>query len=206
MTTNVDTYFTDGCGRCALGGTPECKVHKWQQELVILRSYLLDCGLGEEAKWGMPCYTFQNNNLILLSAFKDYCSLNFFKGALLSNADGLLESLTENVQSARVIKFTNVQEVIERENGIKTCIYEAIEVEKAGLKVVLKKTSEFEVPSELQQKLDENPVFKSAFESLTPGRQRGYLLFFAAPKQSKTRVTRIENAMPQIFNGKGIHD
>jgi uncharacterized protein YdeI (YjbR/CyaY-like superfamily) len=206
MTKQVDTYFIDGCGRCALGGTPECKVHKWQQELATLRQYLLDCGLEEVAKWGMPCYTFQNNNLILLSAFKDYCSLNFFKGALLSNADGLLESLTENVQSARVIKFTNVQEVIERENGIKTCIYEAIEVEKEGLKVVMKKTADFEVPEELQQKLEGNPAFKTAFEALTPGRQRGYLLFFAAPKQSKTRISRIENAMPQIFNGKGIHD
>jgi uncharacterized protein YdeI (YjbR/CyaY-like superfamily) len=206
MTKQVDTYFIDGCGRCALGGTPECKVHKWQQELATLRQYLLDCGLEEVAKWGMPCYTFQNNNLILLSAFKDYCSLNFFKGALLSNADGLLESLTENVQSARVIKFTNVQEVIERENSIKNSIFEAIEVEKEGLKVVLKKTADFEVPEELQQKLEENPAFKTAFEALTPGRQRGYLLFFAAPKQSKTRISRIENAMPHIFNGKGIHD
>jgi uncharacterized protein YdeI (YjbR/CyaY-like superfamily) len=206
MTKQVDTYFIDGCGRCALGGTPECKVHKWQQELATLRQYLLDCGLEEVAKWGMPCYTFQNNNLILLSAFKDYCSLNFFKGALLSNSDGLLESLTENVQSARVIKFTNVQEVIERENSIKNSIYEAIEVEKEGLKVVMKKTADFEVPEELQQKLEGNPAFKTAFEALTPGRQRGYLLFFAAPKQSKTRISRIENAMPQIFNGKGIHD
>jgi uncharacterized protein YdeI (YjbR/CyaY-like superfamily) len=206
MTKNVEVYFTDGCGRCALGGTPQCKVNKWPKELSLLRNFILDCGLTEESKWGVPCYTFQNKNVLILSALNEYVCIGFFKGALLSNTNGLLIQQTENMQAERQLRFTNLQEIIKHENTIKEYIFEAIEVEKTGLKVVLKKTSDLEIPAELQYKFDENAAFKSAFEALTPGRQRGYLLFFSAPKQSKTRVSRIENSVLQIFNGKGIHD
>jgi uncharacterized protein YdeI (YjbR/CyaY-like superfamily) len=206
MTTHVDVYFTDGCGRCALGGTPQCKVHKWEKELAVLRSFILDCGLTEESKWGVPCYTFEKNNILILSALNAYCTIGFFKGALLADTHGVLIQQTENMQAERQLRFTNVREIIERETMVKEYIFEAIEVEKAGLKVELKKTADFPIPEELQDKLAENPAFKTAFEALTPGRQKGYLLYFAAPKQAKTRVSRIENSMPQIFNGKGLHD
>jgi uncharacterized protein YdeI (YjbR/CyaY-like superfamily) len=206
MTTNVEVYFIDGCGRCALGGTPQCKVQKWQTELAILRSLILDCGLTETSKWGVPCYTFQNNNVLILSALNEYCTIGFFKGVLLVDTNGILIQQTENMQAERQLRFTNVREIVERETIVKEYIFEAIEVEKAGLKVEYKKTSEFPIPEELQHKLAENPAFKTAFEALTSGRQRGYLLYFSAPKQAKTRVSRIENSMPQIFNGKGLHD
>lgn len=206
MTTNVEVYFIDGCGRCALGGTPQCKVQKWQTELAILRSLILDCGLTETSKWGVPCYTFQNNNVLILSALNEYCTIGFFKGVLLVDTNGILIQQTENMQAERQLRFTNVREIVERETIVKEYIFEAIEVEKAGLKVEYKKISEFPIPEELQHKLAENPAFKTAFEALTPGRQRGYLLYFAAPKQAKTRVSRIENSMYQIFKGNGLHD
>jgi uncharacterized protein YdeI (YjbR/CyaY-like superfamily) len=206
MNQPVDFYFTTGCGRCSLWNTPQCKVHTWYEELAILRRFLLDCGLFETLKWRIPCYTFQENNVVLLSAFNDYCAVSFFKGALLSDADQRLIQQTENVQATRQLRFTRVSEILEQENSIKTYIFEAIEVEKAGLKVALKQTSDFAFPEELQQQFDKIPALKTAFEGLTPGRQRGYLLFFAAPKQSQTRTSRIEKSMPQIFNGKGVHD
>ncbi len=206
MTTNPEVYFIDGCGRCSLGGTPQCKVHTWKAELARVRALLLDCGLTEESKWGSPCYTYKGNNIILLSAFKEYCCISFFKGALLQDKKGILVQQTKNVQATRQVRFTNVKEIAAQENLLKSYIFEAIEIEKAGLKVALKKTSDYEIPEELLHIFSEDEIFKSAFYALTPGRQRGYLLHFAAPKQSKTRTSRIEKAKPDIFIGKGIHD
>ena len=206
MNPKVDVYFTAGCGRCPLVNTPQCKVHNWDTELKTLRTILLDCGLTEELKWSVPVYTFQKSNIVLLSAFNEYCALSFFKGALLNDAKGILIQQTENVQATRQIRFTNVREIVEMEHIIKAYIYEAVEVEKAGLKVNFKETSEFKIPEEFQNKLDEIPVLKTAFEALTPGRQRGYILYFSAPTQSKTREARVEKYMPQILNGKGLND
>ncbi|MEN7550475.1 YdeI family protein [Rapidithrix thailandica] len=182
------------------------KSQKWQDELGRLRTIALNCGLTEELKWGVPCYTFQKSNIVLIHEFKEYCAFLFHKGALLSDADGLLIQQTENVQAARQIRFTSLQEIEELESLLKTYIFEAIEVEKAGLKVEFKKTSEFNMPEEFQIKLEGNPDLKAAFEALTPGRQRGYLLHFSQAKQSKTRTSRIEKCIPQIFDGKGLND
>lgn len=182
------------------------KAEKWQEEFKKLRTIILGCGLAEELKWGHPCYTFQDSNIVLIHGFKEYCAMLFMKGALLKDAKGILIQQTENVQAARQIRFTNVREIVEMESVLKAYIKEAIEVEKAGLKVNLKKTSEFEVPEEFQKKLQEASALKTAFEALTPGRQRGYLLYFAAAKQSKTRESRIEKCMDLIFDGKGLND
>jgi uncharacterized protein YdeI (YjbR/CyaY-like superfamily) len=182
------------------------KAKKWQEELEKLRMIVLDCGLTEELKWGVPCYTFQKSNIVLIHVFKEYCAFLFFKGALLSDANGILIQQTENVQSARQVRFTSVQEIVEMEAIMKAYIYEAIEVQKAGLKVDLKKTTEFTIAKEFQKKLDEIPALKTAFYALTPGRQRGYLLYFSAAKQSKTREGRVEKSMQQILNGKGLND
>ena len=206
MNTNVDLYFTQGCGRCSLGGTPECKVHSWPKELAKLRAIVLECGLREESKWGVPCYTFEGSNVVLVSAFKEYCALSFFKGVLLKDAEDILDAPGENSQAARVIRFTNVQEIIELEPVLKAYIYEAVEVEKAGLKVELNDNAELVFPEELQMKLDENPALKTAFLALTPGRQRGYILYINGAKQSKTRLDRIEKYIQQILDGKGMYD
>ncbi|WPO79217.1 YdeI/OmpD-associated family protein [Flavobacterium sp. KACC 22761] len=179
---------------------------KWQEELEQMRVIALECQLTEELKWGNPCYTYQNNNVILIHAFKDYCAFLFFKGALLNDTDGILIQQSENVQAARHIRFTNLQEIIDLKSILKTYIYEAIEIEKAGLKVILKKTSDFPVSEEFQKKLDENPDLKKAFETLTPGRQRAYLLHFSQPKQSKTREARVEKHTQNILDGKGLND
>jgi len=192
MNPKVDFYFN--------------KAQKWQEELEQLRMIVLDCGLTEELKWGCPCYTFQQSNIVLIHVFKEYCALLFFKGALLNNADGLLIRQSENVQAARQIRFTHALEIIEQKAILKAYIHEAIEVEKAGLKVELKKTEEFPVPGELQSKLDSIPALKAAFEALTPGRQRAYILHFSQPKQPKTRETRVEKYMLQILSGKGLND
>ena len=192
MNPKVDFYFI--------------KAKKWQTELEQLRIIALDCGLIEELKWGVPCYTISKNNLVLIHAFKEYCALLFFKGALLNDAHGILIQQTENVQSARQIRFTSLKEIIEMEPIIKAYIYEAIEVEKAGLKVALKKTSEDHIPEEFQKKLDKNVALKTAFNALTPGRQRAYLFHFSQAKLSKTRESRIEKSMPQILKGKGLTD
>jgi uncharacterized protein YdeI (YjbR/CyaY-like superfamily) len=205
MNPKIDNYLTEGCGRCPLGGTPDCKVHQWTEELKKLRTIVLNCGLTEELKWGVPCYTLQNKNVVLVTAFKEFCALSFFKGSLLSDANRILEKPGENSQATRLIKFTSVQEIVELETVLKAYVLEAIEVEKAGLKVDFKKNPE-PIPEELQQKLDEDPFFKTAFEALTPGRQRGYILHFSQPKQSKTRVARIEKCIPKILNGEGLHD
>lgn len=201
----VDHYLDVGCGRCPLGNTPQCKVHKWRETLETLRSIVLDCGLTETVKWGVPCYMFQQSNLILLGAFNDYCALSFFKGALLKDPERILSKPGEHTQSARLIRFKNVQEIIALENTLKAYIFEAIENEKVGLKVAFAKHPE-PIPEELQQKMDEMPVFEAAFKALSPGRQRGYILYFSAPKQAQTRVSRIEKYQEQILQGKGLND
>ena len=182
------------------------KSKHWQEELQRLRTIILDCGLTEEVKWRVPCYTFQDSNVVLLGRFKESCVLSFVKGALLKDANSILIQQTENVQAARQIRFTNVRKIVEMEPILKAYIYEAIEVEKAGLKVNFKKTSEFKIPEEFQKKLDETPALKKAFAALTPGRQRGYLFYFSQPKQSKTRESRVEKCKQQILNGKGLND
>jgi uncharacterized protein YdeI (YjbR/CyaY-like superfamily) len=182
------------------------KAKKWQEEFEKLRMIILDCGLSEELKWGWPCYTFEKTNIVLIHGFKEYCALLFFKGALLKNANGILIQQTENVQAARQIRFTHVRKIVKMKTILKTYIHEAIEVEKAGLKVNFKKTSEFKIPEEFQNKLDETPALKKAFAALTPGRQRGYIFYFSQPKQSKTRESRVEKYMRQILNGKGLND
>ncbi|MET3877274.1 DUF1801 domain-containing protein [Chitinophaga sp. OAE865] len=179
---------------------------KWQKEQQQLRKIALGCGLTEELKWGCPCYTFDGNNIVLIHAFKEYCAFLFFKGALLHDADNLLIQQTENVQSARQIRFTNVKEITKLAPTLKAYIYEAIEVEKAGLKVKFKKPSQFAVAEEFQTKLDKMPALRKAFEALTPGRQRAYLLHFSSPKQSKTRESRVEKYLQQILDGKGLDD
>ena len=182
------------------------KTKKWQEEFEKLRMIILDCQLTEELKWGVPCYTFQKNNIVLIHVFKEYCALLFIKGALLNDANGILIQQTKDVQAGRQIRFTNVREIVEMETILKAYIYEAIEVEKAGLKVNFKKTTEFIIPEEFQNKLDEIPALKTAFDALTPGRQRAYILYFSAPKQSKTRESRVEKYMQLILNGKGLND
>lgn len=182
------------------------KAKKWRGEFEKLRMVCLDCGLTEELKWGKPCYTYQESNIVLIHGFKDYCALLFFKGALLKDPKGILVQQTENVQAARQIRFTNVREIVKMEPTLKAYIKEAIAVEKAGLEVSYKKSSEFIIPEEFQNRLDESPALKTAFHALTPGRQRGYLLFFSGAKQSKTREARIEKWVQQILNGKGLND
>lgn len=192
MNPKVDFYFD--------------KAEKWQKELEQLRTIALDCQLTEELKWGTPCYTLGKSNIVLIHHFKEYCAFLFFKGALLKDTDNILIQQSDNVQAARQIRFTNLKEITDQKDILKTYIYQAIEIEKAGLKVELKKTTEFEVSDEFQKKLDEMPDLKKAFHALTPGRQRAYLLNFSQPKQSKTREARVEKNIPNILNGKGLND
>ncbi|MGZ3763147.1 MAG: YdeI/OmpD-associated family protein [Mucilaginibacter sp.] len=182
------------------------KATKWQEEYEKLRTIALDCGLTEELKWGCPCYTLNKQNIVLIHGFKEYCAYLFFKGALLNDAEGILIQQTKDVQSARQIRFSSLLEIVDLEATLKAYIHEAIEVEKAGLKVELKKTADFHIPEEFQSKLDHIPALKTAFESLTPGRQRGYLFYFSQAKQSKTREARVEKCIPQILSGKGLED
>ena len=179
---------------------------KWQKEYEKLRMIILDCGLIEELKWGCPCYTFENSNIVLIHGFKEYCALLFFKGALLNDPNGIMIQQTRNVQSARQIRFTTVREIAKMEKILKAYVYEAIEVERAGLKVKLKKTSDFKIPDEFQKQLYKKPVLKKAFEALTPGRQRAYIFYFSQPKLSKTRESRVEKYLKQILSGKGLDD
>ena len=197
MNPKVDFYFS--------------KAKKWQKELEKLRTIVLDpiaigCGLTEELKWGVPCYMYKKSNIVLIHVFKEYYALLFFKGALLNDANGILIQQTKNVQAARQIRFINVREIVKLKAILKAYIYEAIEVEKAGLKVNYKKTAEFKIPEEFQNKLDEIAALKTAFHALTPGRQRAYIFYFSAPKQSKTRESRVEKCVQQILNGKGLND
>ncbi|MEC1550133.1 YdeI family protein [Bacillus rugosus] len=182
------------------------KATKWKEEFEKLRAIVLDCELTEEFKWKHPCYTLNNKNIVLIHGFKDYCALLFHKGALLQDAHGILIQQTENVQAARQIRFTNVQEIDEMETILKAYIREAIEVEKAGLEVDLKKNTEYKIPEELQNKFDEIPALKTAFEALTPGRQRAYILHFSQAKQAKTREARVEKCVQNILDGKGLKD
>ncbi len=182
------------------------KVNKWQNEIKKLRTVVLNCELNEELKWGVPCYSYQKSNIVLIHVFKDYCALLFFKGALLKDFKNILIQQTKNVQAARQIRFTKTQEIVELESTLKEYVFEAIDIEKSSLKVNLIKTTELILPEEFQKKLNEMPSFKTAFESLTPGRQRAYHLYFSAPKQSKTREARIEKYIQQILNGKGLND
>ena len=192
MNPKVDFYFS--------------KAKKWQEELEKLRMIVLDCQLTEELKWGVPCYTFQKSNIVLIHVFKEYCALLFFKGALLNDANGILIQQTKNVQAARQIRFTNVREIVKMKPILKAYIYEAIEVEKAGLEVNYKRNTELLFPEEFQKKLDQDPALKAGFDALTPGRQRAYNLYFSAPKQSKNRESRVEKYMQQILNGEGLND
>jgi uncharacterized protein YdeI (YjbR/CyaY-like superfamily) len=182
------------------------QARQWQEEYKRLRMIVLDCQLTEELKWGVPCYTFEKKNIVLIHGFKEYCALLFVKGALLKDDRGILITQTENVQAGRQVRFTNVQEIIALEPILKAYINEAVEAEKAGLKVDFKKTAEFKIPEELQNKFDGFPALKTAFEALTPGRQRAYILYFSAPKQPKTRESRIEKYTQQILAGKGLND
>lgn len=182
------------------------KAKRWKEEFEALRGIALDCGLTEEIKWMHPCYTFEDKNIVLIHGFKEYCALLFHKGALLKDPHGILVQQTENVQAARQIRFASVQQIDELQLIVKAYIDEAIEVEKAGLQIEYKKNTEYAVPEELLNKFAEIPDLKTAFEALTPGRQRAYLLHFTAPKQSKTRESRIEKYMPHIFDGKGLND
>jgi uncharacterized protein YdeI (YjbR/CyaY-like superfamily) len=190
MNPKVDFYFTK----------------KWQEELVLLRKIILDCHLTEELKWGVPCYSLGDRNIVLIHVFKEYCALLFFKGALLADTERILIQQTKHVQAARQIRFTQVSEIKMLKAILKAYIYEAIEVEKAGLKVEYKKTAEYPVPKEFQHKLDKHSDLKAAFQALTPGRQRGYLFYFSGAKQSKTRESRVNKYLKHILSGKGIDD
>lgn len=192
MNPKVDWYFE--------------KDQKWQKEIQQLRKIVLDCGLNEELKWGCPCYTLGKGNVVLIHVFKEYCALLLFKGALLQDTDGILVQQTENVQSARQIRFTGLKEIKDLAPVLKTYIYQAIAVEEAGLKVAMKKTKDYPMPEEFQEQLEQNPELKTAFEALTPGRQRAYLFHFGQAKQAKTRMARIEKYIPQILAGKGLED
>ena len=192
MNPKVDFYFN--------------KANRWQSALEQLRKIVLECELNEELKWGVPCYTYQKHNIVLIHVFKEYCAVLFIKGALLNDSYGILIQQTENTQAARQIRFTSIQEIVEVKTILKAYIFEAIEVEKAGLKVEFKKPKEFNISEEFQKKLDEIPALKTAFEALTPGRQRAYLLHFTVPKQAKTRESRVLTHIQQIMNGKGLND
>lgn len=192
MNPKVDFYFN--------------QAQNWEEAIRQMRRIALDCSLTEELKWGTPCYLYHGSNIVLIHVFKEYCAFLFFKGALLANHDHILIQQTENVQAARQVRFTHAKEVMELEQELRALIFEAIEVEKAGLKVSFKKTNEFPMPEEFQNQLHHNPQLQTAFEALTPGRQRAYLLYFSAAKQSQTRVSRIEKYIPQILSGKGLND
>ena len=182
------------------------KAEKWQEHYEKLRKIILECGLTEELKWGTPCYTFQKKNIILIHGFKEYCAVLFFKGALLSDPEGILIQQTANVQSARQVRFTSVKEIMKLKSILKAYIFEALEVEKKGLRVQLKTVTDYTIPEEFKSKLNKIPGLKAAFKALTPGRQRAYLFHFSQPKLSKTKETRIEKNIPRILNGIGLND
>lgn len=205
MNKSVDNYFIEGCGRCPLGGTPDCKVHSWTSELELLRKIVLNCGLTEESKWGVPCYTYQSKYILMVSALKEYCSISFFKGSILNDQKNLLVKPGANSQAVRLFVFKNIEEIIKIEDEIRAYIFESIELEKAGIKIQFRKNHE-PIPVEFEAKLEKDPVLKTAFETLTPGRQRGYILYFSQPKQSKTRILRIEKCEHMILSGIGLHD
>jgi uncharacterized protein YdeI (YjbR/CyaY-like superfamily) len=206
MNPQVNTILAEGCGRCKLVGTPQCRIIIRNSEMKELRGIALESGLEEEVKWGFPAYTFKKKNIFMLGSFKEYSSIMFFKGALLSDTDNILVQPTENSNTGRQLRFTNTKEILKLKRNILSYIFEAIEIEKSGAKIEVKKTSDYTMPEELNTKFKELPELKTAFEKLTPGRQRGYLLHFSQAKQSATRLSRIEKNMEAIFNGKGLNE
>lgn len=206
MINSFEEYFQKGCGRCKLGGTPECKVHRWPKELKLLRKIVLSCGLTEEIKWSVPCYTYQGKNVLILAAFKDYCGLSFFKGVLLSDEKKLLHKAGENSYEGKLFKFTDTESILKLEEAIREYIFEAIEIEKAGIQISTRPENKLSYPEEFLNYLEKNPKVKTAFEQLTPGRKRGWLLHFSSAKQSATRQQRIEKSIAKIMEGKGFHD
>ncbi len=205
MNPKVDIYLSEGCGRCSLYRTPQCKVHTWSEELQHLRRIVLAYGLTEEFKWSQPCYTFQNKNVLLVTAFKEYAVIAFFKGALMKDPNQILVAPGENSQAVRQARFTQVSDILEMEDILKAYVHEAVDLEKAGQKVKFEKNPE-PVPEELLETLEGDPDLKAAFEGLTPGRQRGYILYFSAAKQSQTRLARIEKCREKILRGEGLQD
>ena len=206
MNPNVDQYLVEGCMRCKYGGTPDCKVNTWREHLKLLRNIVIDCGLTEDFKWKQPCYTYNDRNVLLVTAFKEFATISFFKGALLSDSQGLMAAPGDNSQAYRQLRFTSIDQILELEAEIRAYIFEAIEIEKAGLKINFAQKEELVYPEELTEILNKDARLKEAFENLTPGRQRGYILFFSAAKQSQTRKTRIEKYIPNILMGKGMQD
>nr|WP_314864813.1 YdeI/OmpD-associated family protein [uncultured Flavobacterium sp.] len=204
MIPNVETYFNEGCGRCSKMATPLCRVRTWEKELQLLRSIILECGLVEELKWSHPCYTFQNKNVLMLGTTKAFCEISFFKGALLADTQQILVTQTENMQATRQLQFTSIDQIASIETSIRSYIFEAIEIEKLGIKIQYKTPDEMVIPEEFQQKLNEDEALRIAFEGLTPGRKKAYLLFFSQAKQSKTRLSRVEKWIPTIKQGKGM--
>ncbi len=202
----IDLYLKEGCGRCRLGGTSECKVHDWKEELKLLRKIVLECGLTEELKWKVPCYTFDGHNITIVSALKRCATISFFKGAILKDPHGILEKPGENSQAARVIKFTSVKAVRDLEPFVKEYLLEAMEVERTGVKVDFRAKDELMIPIELEKQFSALPALKTAWERLTPGRKRGYLLYFSAAKQSKTIESRIDKYTQLILEGRGMQD
>ena len=202
---SIDQYLTEGCGRCKYFQTSQCKVHRWSEELIILRSIVLHAGLKEELKWSMPCYTIDGKNILIIAAFKDYCSVSFFKGALLKDTKQLLATPGENSNASRQFKFTDTKQIIKFEKEILQYIKEAIAIEQSGAKIP-KPESEKEIIAELKQEFKNNPGLENAFYKLTPGRQRGYLIYFSDAKQSATRTSRIQKYITKILDGKGFHD
>ncbi|MFZ4543583.1 MAG: YdeI/OmpD-associated family protein [Saprospiraceae bacterium] len=202
----IDAYLIEGCGRCPLGNTLQCKVHKWPEELKALRAIALSSGLTEELKWSVPCYTYAGKNIAIVAAFNDYAAISFFKGALLQDTESILKKPGENTQLGRLAKFTNVNNIVQLEPVIKAYLLEAIELEKSNNLAPIAPKPSLSIIEELQQKFEVFPDLKVAFEALTPGRQRGYILFFSAPKQTNTRVSRIEKCIPKILDGKGINE
>jgi uncharacterized protein YdeI (YjbR/CyaY-like superfamily) len=205
MNQKVDLFLLDGCGRCKLYQTPQCKVHKWPEELITLRGLILEFGLEEEIKWGFPCYTLNGKNILMLAPFKNNCAISFFKGALLKG-NSLLEKSSENSNTFRLIRFQGMEKINQEKKTIQQIIQEAIEIEKSGKKLPKTDYATIEIPEELENAFEDDHIFKAAFKSLTPGRQRGYILHFSQPKQTQTRMNRIEKCKPAIFNGKGLNE
>jgi len=203
--TSVDQYLLEGCGRCRKGGTPQCSVNIWNPILVAMRELVIECGLTEEVKWSVPCYTLNGKNVLMIHAFKEYCSIMFMKGSLLTDPKEILHRQTENVTAGRQLRYTSLEGFMQQRDIAKVFIVEAIALEKGGAKVP-KRTQEDQVVDELKEAFSQDEAFKTAFYQLTPGRQRAYLLHFAQPKQSETRASRIMKAMPMIMRGEGLHD
>jgi uncharacterized protein YdeI (YjbR/CyaY-like superfamily) len=206
MNPGVADYLLSGCGRCKLHGTPDCKVHKWPEELRLLRELVLECGLVEELKWGVPCYTYQQANICIVSAFTEYASISFFKGALLFDESGLLQKPGENSQASRVARFTGIKQINEAKNELKSHIFQAVEVEKQGLKIDFSQKNSLVYPDELIDFFEKDQVFKQAFEALTPGRKRSHILNYSSAKQLKTRISRIEKSRAADLSVKGWNE